>query len=208
MVLEQLPPNSISVIFSAPIRNRANDVDHPYHQNPNFYYLTGFQEAHAALVLLGTPMDVEGSSVQEILFVRDQDPYYALWEGDIKGPKATQKEYAIDKVLSTTKFKSFLSSLQGINNINHFPFFDDVRDHPRNENDLFSLLTTFKSYISAQSELSTPEDNSLTIDQEYLPDVIGSLREIKTAKEIEILKQAVAMSAIGQVEVMKAIHPN
>ncbi|MCH2655887.1 MAG: aminopeptidase P N-terminal domain-containing protein, partial [Flavobacteriales bacterium] len=52
MVLDQLPPNSISVIFSAPIRNRANDVDHPYHQNPNFYYLTGFQEAHAALVLL------------------------------------------------------------------------------------------------------------------------------------------------------------
>ena len=41
-----------------------------------------------------TPMDVEGSSVQEILFVRDQDPYYALWEGDIKGPKATQK-YAL-----------------------------------------------------------------------------------------------------------------
>ena len=38
--------------------------------------------------------------------------------------------------------------------------------------------------------------------------MIGSLREIKTAKEIEILKQAVAMSAIGQVEVMKAIHPN
>ena len=88
------------------------------------------------------------ASVQEILFVRDQDPYYALWEGDIKGPEATQKEYAIDKVLSTTKFKSFLSSLQGINNINHFHFFDDVRDHPRNENDLFSLLATFKGYIS------------------------------------------------------------
>ncbi|MEC8257283.1 MAG: M24B family metallopeptidase, partial [Bacteroidota bacterium] len=78
----------------------------------------------------------------------------------------------------------------------------------RNENDLFSLLTAFKSYISEQSELSAPEDNSLIIDQKYLPYVIGSLREIKTAKEIEILKQAVAMSAIGQVEVMKAIHPN
>ena len=208
MVLEQLPPNSISVIFSAPIRNRANDVDHLYHQNPNFYYLTGFQEAHAVLVLLGTPMDVEGSSVQEILFVRDKDPYSALWDGDIKGPEATQKEYAIDKVLSTTKFKSFLSCLQGINNINHFPFFDDVRDHLRNENDLFSLLTAFKGYISEQSERSAPEDNSLTIDQKYLPYVIGSLREIKTAKEVEILKQAVAMSVIGQVEVMKAIHPN
>ena len=72
----------------------------------------------------------------------------------------------------------------------------------------FHFLLLLKVNISKQSELSAPEDNSLIIDQKYLPYVIGSLREIKTAKEIEILKQAVAMSAIGQVEVMKAIHPN
>ena len=110
MVLDKLPPNSISVIFSAPIRNRSNDVNHPYHQNPNFYYLTGFQEAHSALVLISTPIEIEGVSTQEILFVRDPDTYYALWEGDIKGAEATQREFGIDKVLSTSRFSSFLSS--------------------------------------------------------------------------------------------------
>ena len=207
MVLDQLPPNSISVIFSAPIRNRSNDVDHPYHQNPNFYYLTGFQEAHAVLVLLGTPTEIGGVSVQEILFVRDRDPYYALWEGDIKGPEATQIDFGIDKVLSTTRFSSFLSSLQGMNTIYHFPLFNDVRDHPRNTFDLFALQGAFTEFIVEQTELSKPEDNSVIIDQEILPAIIGSLREIKTEQEIAILKQAVAMSAVGQIEVMKAIHP-
>ena len=207
MVLEQLPPNSISVIFSAPIRNRSNDVNHPYHQHPNFYYLTGFQEPHAVLVLLGTAVNVEGSSVKEILFVRDKDPYDELWEGDIQGPAVTQINHGIDRVLSTSKFSSFLSSLQGIDDIYHFPFFDDVRKQPRVENDLFSLQLAFKNFISYQLEISKPENSLLTIDQAYLPAVIGSLREIKTAQEIEILKQAVAMSAIGQIEVMKAIHP-
>ena len=207
MVLDKLPSNSISVIFSAPIRNRSNDVDHPYHQNPNFYYLTGVQEAHAVLVLLGTPTKIAGSSTQEILFVRDRDPYYALWEGDIIGPEATQREFGIDKVLSTTLFSSFLSSLQGLSAIYHFPLYDDIRDNPRNAYDLFDLQTAFTGFIFEQTELLKPEDNAVTIDQEVLTSILGSLREIKTEQEITIIKQAVAMSAIGQIEVMRAIHP-
>jgi Xaa-Pro aminopeptidase len=167
MVLDKLPSNSISVIFSAPIRNRSNDVDHPYHQNPNFYYLTGFHEAHAVLVLLGTPIEITGSSSQEILFVRDRDPYYALWEGDIKGPEATQTEFGIDKVLSTTRFSSFLSSLQAVNTIYHFPLSDDVRDHPRNAFDLFALREAFTGFVFEQSEILKSEDSSVTIDKYF-----------------------------------------
>ena len=40
---EKLPNNSVAVYFSAPVRNRANDVDFEYHQDPNFYYLTGWE---------------------------------------------------------------------------------------------------------------------------------------------------------------------
>ncbi|MDX1316816.1 MAG: aminopeptidase P N-terminal domain-containing protein, partial [Xanthomarina gelatinilytica] len=44
---EKMPENSVAVLFANPIRNRANDVDYIYHQDPNFYYLTGFKEPHA-----------------------------------------------------------------------------------------------------------------------------------------------------------------
>ena len=37
---KKLPNNSVAVLFSSPIRNRANDVDYEYHPDPNFYYLT------------------------------------------------------------------------------------------------------------------------------------------------------------------------
>ena len=33
-----MPDNSVAVLFPNPIRNRANDVDHIYHQDPNFFY--------------------------------------------------------------------------------------------------------------------------------------------------------------------------
>lgn len=46
-----MPANSVAVFFSNPIRNRANDVEYVYHQDPDFYYLTGYQEPHSMLVL-------------------------------------------------------------------------------------------------------------------------------------------------------------
>ena len=38
----EMPANSVAVLFSNPVRNRANDVDYIYHQDPDFHYLTGY----------------------------------------------------------------------------------------------------------------------------------------------------------------------
>ena len=47
----KMPPNSVAVVFANPLRNRANDVDYVFHQDPNFYYLTGYREPNGVLVL-------------------------------------------------------------------------------------------------------------------------------------------------------------
>ncbi|HZX75348.1 MAG TPA: aminopeptidase P N-terminal domain-containing protein, partial [Cyclobacteriaceae bacterium] len=46
---ENLPANSVAVFFANAIRNRANDVNYMYHQDPDFYYLTGYREPSALL---------------------------------------------------------------------------------------------------------------------------------------------------------------
>ena len=52
---KKLPNNSVAVLFSSPIRNRANDVDYEYHPDPNFYYLTGWNEPHSVLLIYSNP---------------------------------------------------------------------------------------------------------------------------------------------------------
>ena len=65
---EKLPNNSVAVYFSAPVRNRANDVDFEYHQDPNFYYLTGWEEPHAVLLVYNTPQtDEQGTYLALIM---------------------------------------------------------------------------------------------------------------------------------------------
>ena len=48
----KLQENSVAVLFANPERNRSNDVDYMYHQDPNFYYLTGYREPNAVLIIL------------------------------------------------------------------------------------------------------------------------------------------------------------
>ena len=45
-------------------------------------------------------------------------------------------------------------------------------------------------------------------DIDILPQIMADLREIKTKDEVDLLKKAVAISVAGQIEVMKAMHPD
>src|SRR4051812_45569305 len=47
----KMPDNSAAVLFANPEHKRSNDMDYVYHQDPNFYYLTGFTEPNSVLVI-------------------------------------------------------------------------------------------------------------------------------------------------------------
>ena len=55
-----MPENSVAVFFANPVRNRANDVDYVYHQDPDFYYLTGLIEPHAVLLIFSEKQNIQG----------------------------------------------------------------------------------------------------------------------------------------------------
>src|SRR6187399_1137081 len=76
-----LGPETVLVMWSAPERVYANDVNYEYHQDPNLYYLTGIQQEETALVL------VAGAKTRQAwLFVRAADPRRELWNGHVLTP--------------------------------------------------------------------------------------------------------------------------
>ncbi|MEM8889936.1 MAG: aminopeptidase P N-terminal domain-containing protein, partial [Bacteroidota bacterium] len=66
-VRERLPKNSVAVFFSNPVRNRANDVDYIFHQDPNFYYLTGHREPHSMLLIFSEEQSDGNGDYDEII---------------------------------------------------------------------------------------------------------------------------------------------
>ena len=69
---DQMPENSVSVLFSNPVRNRSNDVYYSYHPDPNYYYLTGWREPHSVLMIFKNSLKDSLGSYDEILFVRER----------------------------------------------------------------------------------------------------------------------------------------
>jgi Xaa-Pro aminopeptidase len=71
--------DGLLVCASAAPTVRNNDVTHEFRQDSDFYYLTGFDEPDAVLVLAG------GSSPRSVLFLRPRDPARELWDGERLG---------------------------------------------------------------------------------------------------------------------------
>ena len=78
---KEIPEASVAVLFSAPIRNRANDINYVYHQDPNFYYLTGWKEPHAVLLIYKEAQKDKKGIFYNKIFIRSPDPIDEMWNG-------------------------------------------------------------------------------------------------------------------------------
>src|SRR5258705_10137898 len=83
-------PSSVLVLFAAPVWVRNNDVEHDYRQDSDFFYLTGFDEPEAVLVLSTAHKE------PFTLFVRPRDPERETWDGPRAGVDGPVKAFGAD----------------------------------------------------------------------------------------------------------------
>ena len=67
--------SGVAIVPTAPERVRNRDAHYPYRFDSYFYYLTGFREPGAVLVI------VAGDAAKSILFCRDKDVEREVWDG-------------------------------------------------------------------------------------------------------------------------------
>jgi len=206
----QLPAKSVAVFFANAVRNRSNDVDYVYHQDPDFYYLTGYREPNALLLIFKEKQIAEnGTSYDEVIFVQPNNPIREMWTGRRLGSVAAKEKLGLNLAFNNTAFKKFKIDFSSFNEVLFFDFYNDVRNDERDSSDLFDLIEQFKM------KANYPSSNTLELKRELPPNlntkklsgIMDNLRGIKTVEEIEMLRKAVTISCLGQNEVMKAMRP-
>jgi len=203
---EKMPANSVAVFFSNPVRNRANDVQYMYHQDPDFHYLTGHREPHAVLLIFKEPQDVDGVSTDETIFVRAHDSLKELYDGARLGEEGAIDQLQLAQAFEGPDFENFNLDFSAFDKVMFYDFFDDVRDTDE-KGDLYDLIKQFKQKIGYTSNDLSIEPKSNNIDLVTLNQLMTKLRGIKEKEELTLLRKAVNISAVGQREVMKAMHP-
>jgi len=206
-----LPQNSVAVFFANPVRNRANDVEYVYHQDPDFYYLTGYKEPEAALLVFkDKQIAANGTAYNEILFVQPRNAMREMWTGRRLGEQGTKDMLGIEQAFNNSEFKRYNVDFSKFDKILFFDFKNDVRDDPRDSSDLYDMIIQFKAKVNYPEKNGTSlavEPSKNNLDMKGLADHMAKLRGVKTKDEIELVRKAVSISCLGQMEVMKAIKP-
>lgn len=208
-----MPDNSVAVFFSNPIRNRANDVDFVYHQDPNFYYLTGLKEPHSVLVIFSEDQEKDGKKFNETLYVYERGERYKIYMGDGVGIEGAIKDLGFNNVFGGQAFIDDPIDFSKFDKIMFKEFENDVRKKGREQPNLYALIEQFKTSVNS---IPMPDDTNIdsessaaqtVVDNKTLRKLMGGLREVKSAEELKLIKKAVEISCVGQIEVMKAMHP-
>lgn len=192
-----LPANSVAVVFSYPERVFSKDINYNFHQNPDMYYLTGYKEPDAVLLIF---KDAQGTEkFNEVLFVRERNASQETWTGRRLGVEGAKSKLGFTNVYNGKDFNDFAIDFKKFDKIVYDKIPTDIRKN-RTGFDLFGLIETFKTKasITAENESSIELFNNIT----------NSLREIKTPEEIDLMRKSVKLSCIAHNEVMKAVGPD
>jgi Xaa-Pro aminopeptidase len=182
-VAEQIGRSGIALIPTAPERPRNRDTDFIYRHDSYFYYLTGFAEPNAFLVITG-----DGKAT---LFCAPKDLEREIWDGYRLGPQAApealgvQEAYPIDEV--DARLPALLENREAV----WYPF--------AIHQGLDARVGNWLAKVRARVRYGAlcPEQ------QRDLCAVLDEMRLVKDAHELDIMRRAAAISARAHVRAMK-----
>jgi Xaa-Pro aminopeptidase len=90
-LMQMVGEGGIAILPSAPVRTRSRDVEYRFRQDSDFYYLTGFAEPDAVVVI--APGRDSG---EFLLFCRDRDAEKERWDGQRMGTDGVVEHYHAD----------------------------------------------------------------------------------------------------------------
>ncbi len=191
--LMQKMQRGVAVIPTAPEVLRNGDAHYLYRYNSHFYYLTGFDEPEAVLVLVVNP----GANVspQAILFCREKNMEREIWDGFRHGPEAAHTEFGFDAAFPIAQLDDKLTELMG----NQPALFHPLGAHAAWDDRILAL----RARVQAQAR------NGITAPNE-IHDVrmlLDEMRLIKDSEELATMRRAAAISTAAHIRAMCATHP-
>ncbi|BBL72640.1 Xaa-Pro aminopeptidase [Methylogaea oryzae] len=180
----------IALIPSAPELKRNRDVDYPFRQDSDFYYLTGFNEPEALAVLI--PGREQG---EYLLFCREFDPQKALWTGRHAGLDGARDDFGADDAFPMEDLDEILPGLLENRERVYYPMDRGGDLHGRLLDWVHQLRDKARSGVTAPSEFVSVEH------------LLHDMRLFKSPAELAVMRKAAQVSAAAHVRAMKACRP-
>lgn len=185
-LLASLPKHALVILATSPSVYRNADVHYPYRQDSSFWYLTGYPEANAILVL--APGSAWGDY---ILFNQANDGITERWSGKVIGQSEAKTLFQADAAFAIDEFANKLAELLPDRQAIFFPL-----DHS-------SLYQTVMTGI--QTVWRKQHTHTYPWTLHHSRTILDEMRLIKSDYEIGQLQKAVEASVLAHSQVMRAL---
>jgi Xaa-Pro aminopeptidase len=204
-----LGPETVLVMWSAPVRVYSTDVDYEYRQESNMLYLSGLDQEESVLVL------VPGAKTKrEYLFTSEADPRREHWEGHILTPAEVTAATGVTNVLPLAALQPFIEGLLGGTG------YQMPADQASAEFGVFfDAVKQGKARLAILERVGGPVGRgggawAVEMQQKFpgvtaasVAQILTTQRQVKTPYEQKVLTRSVEISAEAHIEGMKAARP-
>jgi Xaa-Pro aminopeptidase len=185
----QAAGGGVAIIPTAPERVRNRDTHYSYRFDSYFYYLTGFTEPEAVLVL------VAGPEARSILFCRTKDMEREIWDGYRHGPEGAREKFGFDAAAPIDTLTDELPRL--------------LADQPAIFHSLGYDSTWDQTITSALNQVRAQARAGVRAPEQVrdVRGLIDEMRLIKDAAELALMRRAALISAGAHQRAMRATRP-
>lgn len=182
--------NAILVLPAAAERIRSRDTHYPYRQDSDFWYLSGFAEPEAVLVLV--PGRRHGEA---LLFCRERDPEREGWDGPRYGPEGAVEAFGFDDAYAIGDLDDILPGLlEGRSRV----YYHFGRDQ---EFDL--KLIGWVNRVRAQVRHGAQPPHEFL----ELGHLLDEMRLFKDRDELRLMQRAADITVQAHAAAMRAVRP-
>ncbi len=189
-LMELMGEDSVAILPAAPVRYRNRDVEYPYRQDSDFYYLTGFPEPEAVMVLV--PGREHG---EYILFCREKDEKMEIWNGYRAGQEGAVAEYGADDSFPIDDIDDILPGLLE----DKTRVFYTMGAHPDFDSRVIGWVNRLRKL--ARAGVHTPGE-FISLDHH-----LHEMRLFKSSAEIKAMRRAAEISVQAHIRAMQACKP-
>ena len=186
----------IAILPTAALRHRNRDIHYTYRHDSDFFYLTGFKESEAWLVLIAGE-SAAGESAQSILFCEQKNPEYEIWNGKRWGPEAAAEHFGFDQAYDVAELDQRMPDLL----LGHGQLLTPLSNFSHQQ-----LLGKIHDWVGA-AQRKARGARATPVRWLDLCDHLSEMRLIKDATELAIMREAAAISARAHVRAMQAARP-
>ncbi|WP_242110257.1 aminopeptidase P N-terminal domain-containing protein [Luteimonas aquatica] len=182
--------DAILILPAAPERIRSRDTHYPYRQDSDLWYLTGFSEPEAVLVLV--PGRKHG---EHLLFCRERNPEREGWDGPRVGPEGAVESYGMDDAWPIDDLDEILPGLlEGRSRVYY---------HFGRDTDFDLKLIGWLNRVRAQVRLGAQPPHEFL----ELGHLLDEMRLFKSPAELKLMRKAAEISVLAHETAMRAARP-